>query len=100
MYLMNDMNMSRYQLEAKVRQQAKGIWAPLLTTSLTRNIVTLKIKFSSYLFMLAIHFVGAPASISESRGLAKSHNRTIRLWKQPQLQKLFCLPCSKTVFAV
>lgn len=48
MYLMNDMNMSRYQLEAKVRQQAKGIWAPLLTTSLTRNIVTLKIKFSSY----------------------------------------------------
>lgn len=32
MYLMNDMNMSRYQLEAKVRQQAKGIWAPLLTT--------------------------------------------------------------------
>ncbi len=28
MYLMNDMNMSRYQLEAKVRQQAKGIWGP------------------------------------------------------------------------
>lgn len=52
MYLMNDMNMSRYQLEAKVRQQAKGIWAPLLTTSLTRNIVTLKIKFSSYFFCL------------------------------------------------
>lgn len=50
MYLMNDMNMSRYQLEAKVRQQAKGIWAPLLTTSLTRNIVTLKIKFSSYFY--------------------------------------------------
>lgn len=52
MYLMNDMNMSRYQLEAKVRQQAKGIWAPLLTTSLTRNIVTLKIKFSSYFLCL------------------------------------------------
>ena len=28
MYLMNDMNMSRYQLEAKVRQQAKGILGP------------------------------------------------------------------------
>lgn len=52
MYLMNDMNMSRYQLAAKVRQQAKGIWAPLLTTSLTRNIVTLKIKFGSYFFCL------------------------------------------------
>lgn len=52
MYLMNDMNMSRYQLAAKVRQQAKGIWAPLLTTSLTRNIVTLKIKFGSYFLCL------------------------------------------------
>ena len=72
MYLMNDMNMSRYQLEAKVRQQAKGIWAPLLTTSLTRNIVTLKIKFSSY--FLCLQYISLEPSLpSLKAGDLQSH---------------------------
>lgn len=72
MYLMNDMNMSRYQLEAKVRQQAKGIWAPLLTTSLTRNIVTLKIKFSSY-FLCLQYILLEPPLPSLKAGDLQSH---------------------------